>query len=53
MNLTPELGRALNALRKTHGGGTGRPKKFRRCPKCRRQFSAREMRVHIPRCEAA
>jgi hypothetical protein len=44
-----ELGRALNALRKTHGGG--RPKKLRKCPYCKLKFGAREMRVH--KCEVA
>lgn len=50
-DLTPsEIGRALNALRKTRGAGSGRPKVYRRCPKCRRKFSAREMQAH--KCEA-
>jgi hypothetical protein len=45
--LTPsELGRALNALRKTRGAGTGRPKKIRKCKTCGQKFSARQMRAH-------
>jgi hypothetical protein len=48
--LTPsELGRALSALRKTRGAGTGRPKKIRKCKKCGLRFGAREMRAH--KCE--
>ena len=42
-----ELGRALNALRKTHGGG--RPKKLRRCPTCQLKLGVVEMRTH--KCE--
>lgn len=45
-----ELGRLLNSLRKTHAGG--RRRVMRKCKKCGARFSAREMRVHIPRCEA-
>jgi hypothetical protein len=43
------LGRALNALRKTYGGG--RPRVIRPCPKCGLELSAREMRAH--KCDSA
>lgn len=39
-----ELGRALNALRKTHAGG--RPKVLRKCPNCGMKLGARERRAH-------
>lgn len=41
--------RALNAMRKTYGVGTGRPKKLRPCPQCGERMGARELRAH--RCE--
>ena len=45
--LTPaEIGRAMNALRKTRGAGSGRPKVMRRCPTCKTKLGAREMRAH-------
>ena len=32
MKLTSDQARALASLRKTHGAGTGRPRKKNRCP---------------------
>lgn len=43
-----ELGRALNALRKTRAGG--RPKVLRHCPKCGVPYGAVDLQRHIPRC---
>lgn len=41
-----EVARALAALRKTYGAGSGRPKVLRRCPGCGKEFGARELRAH-------
>lgn len=48
--LYSEIGRRRNAMRKTYGAGTGRPRVMRKCPTCKAQFSAREMQTHTPRC---
>ena len=45
-----EIARALAALRKTHAGG--RPKVLRKCKKCGAKFGTRELREHLPQCEA-
>jgi hypothetical protein len=41
-----QIGRELQAMRKTHGGG--RPVKLKRCPKCGGKFSARDVRKPCP-----
>lgn len=38
--------RINSSKRKTHGAGSGRPRIMRRCPRCGRKHSAREM----PKC---
>ena len=40
-----------SAMRKTHGAGTGRPRKLVPCPKCSKDFGVAELRKHKPRCE--
>jgi len=48
--LRSELGRRMNAMRKTRGAGTGRPRIVRPCPGCNAPFAAREMQRHQPHC---
>ncbi len=50
-DLTPDQIRSLwgqltASLRRKHGAGAGRPKKFRTCKKCGRRMGTAEMRRH-------
>jgi endogenous inhibitor of DNA gyrase (YacG/DUF329 family) len=39
-----------SAMRKSHGAGTGRPKKLSPCPDCGKKFGVAEMRKHRAQC---
>jgi hypothetical protein len=49
--LLSEVQRRRNAMRKTKGAGTGRPRVMTTCLGCGGCFSAREFRQH--KCEAS
>jgi hypothetical protein len=45
-----EVAAAMSRMRKTHSGGN--PSILRPCPHCQEQFNGREMRAHLPQCQA-
>jgi len=44
---------ASEYARRMREGYTARPKVMRPCPKCGKQFGARDLREHKPRCKEA
>lgn len=44
---------ASEYARRLRMGKTARPKVLKPCPKCGKNFGARELRKHIPTCERA
>lgn len=48
-----ERARRNNALRKTFGGGHGRPKILRTCPRCQQTMGTKELKYHKCPAKAA